>query len=126
MVIVHLESLGGGYAFGQCGLDDLGAGEGDHAAELLPEDQAAGAQAESRGEDPVVGAGGSATLKVAKDDATSLVARLILDQLGNDVAHASESDVAEGVGLGGEGGRADREYAWSEALGNPEVPDVTQ
>ena len=73
---------------------------------LLLEDQAAGAQAEPGGEDAVVGAGRPAALEVAEDDAAGLVAGLVLDQLGDGVADAAEPDVAEGVGLGGDGGRS--------------------
>ena len=66
-----------------------------HGAELLLEDQAAGAQAEPRGEDAIVGAGGPAALDVAQDDAPGLVARLVLDQLGDGVADPAEGDQAQ-------------------------------
>lgn len=42
---------------------------------------------------------------MAEDDATGLVAGLVLDHLGDDIADPSEADMAEGVGLGRDGGR---------------------
>src|SRR6185312_7158760 len=68
--------------------------------------EATGSEPEPRGEDAVVGAGSPASLEVAEDDATGLVARLVLDHLGDNIPNTSEADVAEGVGLGGDGGRA--------------------
>src|SRR5262249_33983355 len=97
----EIEGLAGGDALVECGLDDPGAGEGDHCPEALLEGELTGGQAEAGGEGAVVGAGRPAALEVAEDDATGLKPGALLDELGDEVADAAEPHVAEGVGLSG-------------------------
>src|SRR5699024_1442814 len=93
-----LEGVGG---LGQVDPDDLGALQGHHASERLLVHGLDGVNAQTGGEDTVEGAGGAAALHVAQDHRAGLLAGALLDLLGEGLADAAQTHVAEGVLLAG-------------------------
>ena len=65
----------------------------------LLKDEPAGGESQPGGQDSVVGTGRTAALEVTQDDATRLEPGLLLDGIGDHRADASESRIAERVGV---------------------------
>src|SRR6516162_7441203 len=93
--------------FGERNGDDVVAAQGDHASEFAAVDHVDGADAVTRGQDAIEGAGRSAALNVAEHDVAGLEASTALDFAGHDLADAAEAHMAEFVLAHlGEDGRA--------------------
>src|SRR6476469_1135331 len=96
----HGLQLGG--RLGELGPNDVGAAQRDHHAEVAVLHRVRRVQAEAGGEDAVVRGRGAATLDVPEHDRTRLLAGARRDLLGEPLADAAETDMAERVLLAGQ------------------------
>src|SRR5699024_3344802 len=91
--VVHRQELGPAGGLLQGNVDDVPALDAHHAAVLLLHDHPGGGGAEAGGQDPVVGAGGAASLVVTGDGDPGLLAGDLLQLVGDAVGDG-------GVGVG--------------------------